>query len=187
MSENEEIAGNEEETPKKLYYDALSVARRSSQKIHLVNEHDKDALLLHLLKTNAYTRSIVVIKTKREADALAKYLIDNDIATLSMHSNKSAKECTEAVSSYEKDETTVLIMTDMILQAQEFTSINQIISYSIPSEPAHYYERIASLKEAGEGIALVCEEEEHLMDAIQFAMKVEIVWLAYLYLVCFHL
>jgi len=168
------MSENQEEVPEKLYYDSLSVARRSSQKIHLVNTHDKDALLTHLIKSNNLSKVIVIIKTKREADALGKCLIQNDISALAIHSNKGVKESEEALASFEKDETKVLIMTDMILQAQEFSAINFMISYSIPSEPAYYYERIASLQEKGEAIAFVCEEEEHLMDAIQFAMKVEI-------------
>ncbi|MDF1880731.1 DEAD/DEAH box helicase [Sulfurimonas sp. MAG313] len=164
-----------EDAPVKLYYDCLSVARRTSQKIHHVNEHDKDALVHHLIKTNEYTRVIVVIKTKREADVLAEFLQGHEIKALCLHSNVSAKEQKSALDSYTKNETDVLIMTDMILQAQTFESIEHMISYNIPLEPSFYYERLSALEEKGEGIALVSEEEEHLMYAIEVAMKVEIV------------
>lgn len=168
------MSENIEETPQKLYYDPLSVARRSSQKIHFVNEHDKNALLAHLIKNNKYTGVIVITKTKRKADEVCKHLQENDIKALSIHSNKGEKESVNSVESFNKDETTVLIMTDMSLQAQSFPIVNQMISYNIPSEAAHYYARLVVLEEKGEGISLVSEEEQHLMDAIQWAMKVEI-------------
>ncbi len=163
-----------EETTEKLYYDALSVARRTSQKIHFVNEHDKNALISHLITTNKYTNVIFVTKTKRQADELCTYLQKNELKALSIHSNKSSKEITTSVESFNSNETTVLIMTDMSLQAQSFPVINQMISYSLPTEPSHYYERLAALEEKGEGINLVSEEEHPLMDVIQWAMKVEI-------------
>ena len=163
-----------EETSEKLYYDPLSIARRTSQKIHFVNEHDKNALISHLVTTNKYTSVIVVTKTKRQADELSQHLQKDEIKALSIHSNKSAEEIAKSVESFNNNETTVLIMTDMSLQAQSFPVINHIISYNIPTEPSHYYERLAALEEKGEGINLVSEVEHHLMDAIQWAMKVEI-------------
>jgi len=163
-----------EPTPVKIYYDPLSVARRTSQKVYLVNEHDKDALLSHMINTQESTRVIIITKTKRDADRLSTYLQAGEIKALAIHGNKSATECETTMESFNKDETNVLIMTDMILQSQTLTSINQIISYNIPSEVTHYYARLAVLEEKGEGIALVSEEEHHLMDAIESAMKVEI-------------
>ncbi|PHR57107.1 MAG: hypothetical protein COA44_06875 [Arcobacter sp.] len=168
------MSENLEETPEKLYYDPLSVARRTSQKIHLVNEHDKDALLTHLIKNNEYTGVIVLTKTKRKADEVCKHLQENDIKALSIHSNKGSEDCAKAVASFHGDETTALIMTDTTLEAQSFEVINQMISYNIPHEASQYYARLVSLEEKGEGIALVSEEEQGLMDAIQLAMKVEI-------------
>ncbi len=56
------------EETEKLYYDPLSVARRTSQKIHFVHEHDKNAMISHLIIKNMYTDVIVVTKTKRQAD-----------------------------------------------------------------------------------------------------------------------
>lgn len=158
----------------KLYYDLLSVARRISQKIHLVNEHDKNTFLAHIIKKNAYTNVIIISKTKRNADTIGQYLQSQDIKALAVHGNKSAKECTEGIKAFNDNEVDVLITTDMILVSQEFTTVNQLISYNIPIDVTHYYSRLVVVKEMGEGIALVSEDEEYLMDAIQFAMKVEI-------------
>ncbi len=162
------------EETEKLYYDPLSVARRTSQKIHFVDEHDKNALILHLITKNRYTSVIVLTKTKRQADELSKYLQKNEIKALSIHSNKSKEETAKSVESFNKNEVTVLIMTDMSLQAQNFPVIRHMISYNIPTEPSYYYERLATLKEKGEAINLVSEVEHPLMDVIQWAMKVEI-------------
>jgi len=168
------MSENLEETPEKLYYDPLSVARRTSQKIHFVNAHDKNALLSHMIKNNDYIGVIVITTTKNQANSVCAYLKENDITSSSIHSNIGAKDVEKSVKLFNKGETKVLVMTDMSLQAQSFPVINQIISYNIPIEASYYYARLAALEEKGEGIALVSEEEEHLMDAIQVAMKVEI-------------
>ena len=116
----------------------------------------------------------MLTKTKRQADELSKYLQKNEIKALSIHSNKSKEETAKSVESFNKNEVTVLIMTDMSLQAQNFPVIRHMISYNIPTEPSYYYERLATLKEKGEAINLVSEVEHPLMDVIQWAMKVEI-------------
>jgi ATP-dependent RNA helicase RhlE len=170
----EELKEELEEPAEKLYYDQLSVARRTSQKIHFVNEHDKNALILHLIKNNKYTGVVVVTKTKRQADALSIYLQKNDIKALSLHSNKGDKDIKNAVDAFNKNEDTVLVMTDMSLQNQDFPIINHMISNNIPTEPKFYYERLVKLEEKGEGINLVSEEEYALMNLIEMAMKVEI-------------
>ena len=163
-----------EETTEKLYYDSLSVARRTSQKIYPVNEHDKNALILHMITEHKLTCTIIITKTKRQADDLCKYLQNSKLQALSIHSNKGSDEITKAVESFNNNETAVLIITDMSFQAQNFPVINHMISYNIPNEPSYYYERLAALEEKGEAINIVSEEEQHLMDAIQWAMKVEI-------------
>lgn len=168
------MSENIEEAPVKLYYDPLSVARRTSQKIHFVNEHDKNALLLHMIKNNGYRGVIVITTTKNQANSVCAYLQENDITSSSIHSNIGNKDAEKSLKLFNKDEINVLVMTDMSLQAQSFPVINQMISYNIPSEASHYYARLAALEEKGEGIALVCEEEQHLMDNIEVAMKVEI-------------
>lgn len=163
-----------EQPPVKLYYDPLSIARRTSQKSHLVNEHDKKAFLLHIIKKNAYTNTVVVTKTKRDADTLSKHLQSQDIKALAIHGNKSAKECSEGLKAFNENEVDVLISTDMILISLKLTTVSQLISYNIPIDVTHYYARLVILNEKGEGIALVSKKEEHLMNAIEFAMKVEI-------------
>ena len=174
INKREDMPGELEETSEKLYYDPLSIARRTSQKIHLIQEHDKNALISHLITDNKYTNVIVITRTKRQADDLCIYLQKGNIKALSIHSNKSNEEVIKSVESFNNNETDILIMTDMSLQAQNFPVIKHILSYSIPSEPSYYYERLVTLKENGDGINLVSEEEHSLMDAIEWAMKVEI-------------
>jgi len=163
-----------EQATEKLYYDDLSVARRTSQKIHSVQDHDKNALLAYLIKKYSYKNVIVVTKTKRVADSLSSYLQEQGVKARAMHGNKSAKECMQIMQEYNAKALDVVITTDMILISQEFTQIDHMISYDIALEPKHYYSRLASMHEKGEGIAFVSEEDEPLMFAIEVAMKVEI-------------
>ena len=163
-----------DEGTEKLYYDPLSVSRRTLQKNIFVEEHDKARLLSHLIKEHAYTNTIVIVKTKKSADSVKISLEAEGIKVLALHANKNKQERDEAVKSFNDNSCDVLITTDMMLQSYEFPSVKQMISYNLPLEVQHYYARLACMNEKGEGLALVSEEEEHIMEMLEWAMKIEI-------------
>ena len=158
----------------KLYYDTLSVSRRTLQKNYFVQEHDKPRLLSYLIKENDYKNTIVIIKTKKMADSVKIFLEAEGIKALVLHANKSKEDRDDAVESFNNKTCDVLITTDMILQSYEFPSVKQMISYNLPLEVQHYYARLACMHEKGEGIAFISEEEEHIVDMLEWAMKIEI-------------
>jgi len=163
-----------EVSEQKLYYDPLSVSRRTLQKNHFVQEHDKLNLLSHLIKEHNYVNTIVIVKTKKSADSVTTLLEEKGIKALALHANKSKEERDDAVKLFNEKNCDVLITTDMILQSYEFPSIKHMISYNLPLEVQHYYARLASMNEKGEGLALVSQEDEHIIDMLEWAMKLEI-------------
>ena len=158
----------------KIYYDDLSIARRTSQKIHHVNEHDKIQALALLLNTPTLKNVVVLCKTKKTAEAVTKALQTKEINALSIHANKTDDMITTNVNAYNDNTCDVLVATDKIAFAQSLTTIEHIINHNIPFEPKEYYQRLMLLKEAGESVALVSEEEHAYMDLIEWKMKVEI-------------
>ncbi len=163
-----------EQSTEKIYYDPISVAQRTKQKFHLVANSDKAAILAHIIKNITDLHAVVITKTKREADALSVYLNKLEIKTASVHGSKRAEEIETSTKAFEDGEVAVLITTDMILKSLELSNISHLISYDLPTEPAHYLSRVDCLNERGEAIAFVSEEQEVELLDIERVMRQEI-------------
>ena len=162
------------QSTEKIYYDPISVAQRTKQKLHLVASCDKAAMLLHIIKSNDDVHAVVITKTKREADSLSAYLKNQDINATSVHGSKRAQENEAAAKAFDEGEVAILITTDMILQSLELINITHMVSYDLPTEPEHYLSRMGCLNERGEAIALVSEEQEVELIDIERVMRHEI-------------
>lgn len=163
-----------EQPTEKIYYDPISVAQRTPQKLHLVAGCDKSAMLAYIVKSSEDLHAVVITKTKRAADSLSDYLKKQEINAASVHGSKRVHENEAAAKAFDEGELTVLITTDMILQSLELTSITHMVSYDLPTEPEHYLSRIGCLNERGEAIAFVSEEQEVELIDIERVMRHEI-------------
>ncbi len=158
----------------KLYYDTLSVAKRTSQRIHLVENHDKNALIVLLLQKLAPQKTIIITKTKKEANTLKGHLLSEDFKVTAVHGNTKEEERVKAFQNFTDSETDIIITTDKIFQDQEVTQMNLIISYALPLEKEDYFARLSALNEQGESITLISEDDQAMMSQIEHFMGVEI-------------
>ena len=164
----------EENKPaEKKYYDFISVAKRTTQNVYFVAQHDKNSMFELLLKNSDKKQTVVVTKSKKNADELASYLKSKEINAVSIHGNHRAEQINDARLSFSVGETTTLITTDMILKSMELTNIERIISYDLPLVPQEYFSRLKLVDEVGESISFVSSDEEATLEAIEFLMKCE--------------
>ncbi len=163
-----------EPTTEKIYYDPISIAQRTKQKLHVVAEYDKAAMLAHIIKSSEEVHAVVITKTKRLADTLSTYLNKHGINATSVHGNKRTHENEAAAKAFDDGELSVLITTDMILQTLGLANITHLISHDLPTQPEHYLNRVASLNERGEAIVLLGEEQEVALLDIERVMRHEI-------------
>jgi len=163
----------EQESPK-VYNDPISVAKRTTQKLHLCSQDDKSTMLEQIIRSSNKPQAIVVTKTKRTADTLAVYLQTRDINAVAIHSNSGKKVCEVGAKAFNEGEIDILITTDMILQSLELIPITNMLSFDLPIEPEHYLYRMGCVSEEGEAIALVSDEEETLLFHIERTMRDEI-------------
>lgn len=162
----------DKETTKK-YYDHISVAKRTKQLSHFVLPHDKPAMLEQIIKNSSNKSIVIITKSKSSADELCSYLKSKDITATSIHGNHRAAQQEDAAKAFNAGVINVLITTDMILKALELDTINCIISYDLPIEPANYFARVRYVDEIGESISLISPEDEKLLVTIEFLMKVD--------------
>jgi len=163
------------DTPKEtIYHDQRSVALRTSQSIYFVKEHDKTSMLGLLLNDYKQTQVVIVVKSKKKADALSAFLTSKAFNATAVHGNHRQAQQQDAASKYNAGTLNVIITTDMILKTLALENIKLVVSYDLPDTPQEYYNRLAFMKEQGVGMALVCPEDEPYLDDIEYNMKKEI-------------
>jgi len=164
------------DTPKEeIYYDQRSVALRTTQSICFVKEHDKATMLRLLLKDYKKEKQVViVVKSKKKADALSKLLNAKEFNATAVHGNHRKTQQQEAAIKFNAGSLHIIITTDMILKTLGLENIKLVLSYDLPELPQAYYTRLAFMKEQGESIAFISPEDEPYLSDIEYNMKKEI-------------
>jgi superfamily II DNA/RNA helicase len=172
MSEQTDTA--KESTDKKIYYDQRSIALRTTQCVYFLKEQDKRVMLGLLLNDYTKMQVVIVVKSKKKADALSKFLNLKEFNAKAVHGNHRKVQQKEAAISFNESTLNVIITTDMILKILELKNIQLVFSYDLPDDVQDYYNRLAFMKEQGVAMALVSPEDEGLLSEIELNMKAEI-------------
>lgn len=157
----------------KRYYDYVSVGKRTKQVAYSVEQHDKTAMFEQFIKNSDKKQTVVIARSKRNADALNKYLQEKDITSTVIHGNNRAEQIEEAGKAFNASEINIIITTDMILKSLNLTNIEQIVSYDLPLKAEEYFVRLRYVDEVGESISFVSIDEEKVLETIEFMMKQE--------------
>ncbi len=163
------------DTPKEeIYYDQRSVALRTTQSICFVKEHDKASMLELLLNAYKKMQVVIVVRSKKKADALSKLLTSKEFNAISVHGNHRQEQQQVAATKFNEGSLNIIITTDMILKTLALENIKLVLSYDLPDVAQDYYNRLAFMKELGVAMALVSPEDEPLLSDIEYNMKKEI-------------
>jgi len=168
MSEQTDTAKEE------IYYDQRSVALRTTQSIYFVKEHDKASMLGLLINDYKKMQVVIVVRSKKKADALSALLTSKEFNATAIHGNHREVQQKEAATKFNLGTLNIIITTDMILKTLALENIKLVISYDLPDMAQDYYNRLAFMKEMGVAMALVSPEDEYLLDEIEYNMKKEI-------------
>jgi ATP-dependent RNA helicase RhlE len=156
------------------YHDQRSVALRTTQSIYFVKEHDKVAMLGLLLNDYKEMQVVIVVKSKKKADALSVFLTSKEFNATAVHGNHRQEQQHVAATKFNLGTLNIIITTDMILKTLGLENIKLLLSFNLPDTAQDYYNRLAFMKEQGVAMALVSPEDEPLLSSIEYNMKQEI-------------
>ena len=140
------------------------------QKVHMVDQANKEALLTHLIKSGNWGRTLVFTRTKRGADKLMDKLASQNIGVAVMHGNKSQSVRMKTLEAFKNDEIRVLVATDVAARGLDISDLPYVVNYNMPTVPEDYVHRIGRTGRAGiSGIAvsLVSSNEKVHLTAIE--------------------
>ncbi len=154
-----------------------STVEKVEQKVMFVESHDKEALLLDVLKDVAINRALVFTRTKHKANKLAERLNRSMVKTDAIHGNKSQSARTMALRNFSTGKCRVLVATDVASRGIDVKGISHVINFEMPNEPESYVHRIGRTARAGSsGIAIsFCNAEERsILRSIERTIKASI-------------
>ncbi|WP_300460643.1 DEAD/DEAH box helicase [Desulfobacula sp.] len=147
------------------------------QKVHLVDQSNKRALLIHLITQGRWTQILVFVRTKHGANKLTEKLAAQGISAAALHGNKSQSFRTRTLKEFKNGDIQTLVATDVAARGLDISNLPYVVNYDIPRVPEDYIHRIGRTGRAGvSGIAvsLVSPGENTHLKAIEKLLKQKI-------------
>jgi ATP-dependent RNA helicase RhlE len=139
-----------------------STVDRVEQRLTMVNQAEKTALLIQLLRHEPVERALVFSRTKHGADKIVRLLEAAGLAASAIHGNKSQPQRERAIAGFKSGEMKVLIATDIAARGIDIPGVSHVVNYDLPDVPEQYVHRIGRTARAGaDGIAIAfCSPDE---------------------------
>jgi ATP-dependent RNA helicase RhlE len=139
-----------------------STVDRVEQRLTFVNQPEKTALLIQLLRSEAVERALVFSRTKHGADKVVRLLEAAHLPANAIHGNKSQAQRERAISQFRSGEVNVLVATDIAARGIDIPGVSHVVNYDLPDVPEQYVHRIGRTARAGaDGIAIAfCSPDE---------------------------
>ena len=126
-----------------------STAELIRQKLMYVARNNKSKLLISLLKSAGYYKTLVFTETKHGANRLVSQLDKDGIRAAAIHGNKSQGARRRALENFRTGAIEVLVATDVASRGIDIYDIDHVVNFDLPNEPEVYVHRIGRTGRAG--------------------------------------
>jgi ATP-dependent RNA helicase RhlE len=151
-----------------------SAAETVDQKVIMVRNDRKPALLGRILAEPGLDRVIVFTRTKHGADRVVRQLGSLGIASAAIHGNKSQNQREKALEEFRSGSTPVLVATDIAARGIDVDGVNLVVNYELPNVPETYVHRIGRTGRAGatgRAVAFCAGDEAPFLRDIERLMR----------------
>jgi len=135
------------------------------QRVEFVEEPYKREFVLGLLN-QVSGLTLVFVETKRGADALEMFLIQQGYPATSIHGDRTQQEREAALRSFKMGRTPILVATDVAARGLDIPNVTHVINYDVPNDIDDYVHRIGRTGRAGNNglaTALVNEKNKNIL------------------------
>jgi ATP-dependent RNA helicase RhlB len=136
-------------------------AERVRQVIYYPAMEEKAALLVHLMRTGAATRTLVFVNTKRLAERLERLLRANGILAATMSGDVPQRKRMRMLREFHEGKVAALVATDVAARGLHIPDVSHVFNYDLPQDPEDYVHRIgrtARAGAAGDAVSFGCEQ-----------------------------
>ncbi|ALV08480.1 DEAD/DEAH box helicase [Roseateles depolymerans] len=151
-----------------------ATASTVEQRFFSVEDDDKRAAILHLLRQRQITQSIVFVNSKLGAARLARSFERDGLKTAALHGDKSQDERLKSLEAFKRGEVELLVATDVAARGLDIADLPAVFNFDVPFNAEDYVHRIGRTGRAGaSGLAftLVARSDARLVGEIEKLIK----------------
>jgi len=124
-------------------------------------DSEKGEILLDLLES-VQGLTIIFVETKKKADQLERFLLEQGFPATSIHGDRAQTDRTEALRSFSTGKTPFLIATNVAARGLDIDNIQHVVNFDMPTDIDDYVHRIGRTGRAGKtGIATALISDEN--------------------------
>ena len=133
-----------------------------TQTVEYVEQNDKLDTLMRFLHTVEEGLILIFVETKRSCDYIEDMLCSKGFPACSIHGDKSQREREDALKSFKRAQTPVMVATDVASRGLDIPNVTQVVNYDLPTNVDDYVHRIGRTGRAGNtGAALSFVNEKN--------------------------
>ncbi|KAA8897201.1 ATP-dependent RNA helicase ded1 [Sphaerosporella brunnea] len=131
-----------------------STSENITQKVEYVEDPDKRSVLLDILHTHQGGLTLIFVETKRMADSLSDFLINQNFPATSIHGDRTQRERERALEVFRSGRFPILVATAVAARGLDIPNVTHVVNYDLPTDIDDYVHRIGRTGRAGNtGIA----------------------------------
>ena len=144
-------------------------ADKVTQRVTLMSESEKRDRLSDILRDDTTGQALVFVRTKRRADALAKFLSVRGLSVDALHGDMRQTVRQKVLRNFRNGELRALIATDVAARGIDVAGLSHVVNFDLTDTPEAYVHRIGRTGRAGLGglaLSFCAPDEQHKLGAI---------------------
>ncbi|KAF2757042.1 DEAD-domain-containing protein [Pseudovirgaria hyperparasitica] len=126
-----------------------STSENITQKVEYVEDIDKRSVLLDILHTHGAGLTLIFVETKRMADSLSDFLINQGFPATSIHGDRTQREREKALEMFRTGRFPILVATAVAARGLDIPNVKHVVNYDLPTDIDDYVHRIGRTGRAG--------------------------------------
>ena len=126
-----------------------STSENITQKVEYVEDMDKRSVLLDILHTHGTGLTLIFVETKRMADSLSDFLINQNFPATSIHGDRTQRERERALEMFRNGRCPILVATAVAARGLDIPNVTHVVNYDLPTDIDDYVHRIGRTGRAG--------------------------------------
>ena len=144
-------------------------ADKVTQHVTLLTEGEKRDRLCDILRDQTTGQALIFVRTKRRADALAKFLSVRGFAVDALHGDMRQTLRQKVLRNFRGGDLQALIATDVAARGIDVAGLSHVVNFDLTDTPEAYVHRIGRTGRAGLGglaLSFCAPDEQHKLAAI---------------------
>ena len=126
-----------------------STSENITQSVEYVEDADKRSVLLDILHTHGAGLTLIFVETKRMADSLSDFLINQNFPATSIHGDRTQRERERALEMFRNGRCPILVATAVAARGLDIPNVTHVVNYDLPTDIDDYVHRIGRTGRAG--------------------------------------